>query len=125
MPKSYSRVATTKKADAFIDAIIAKNGEIIFHQSGGCCDGSAILCMGKEEFYLGSNDLYIGDFNQCGFYMHSDNFTYFEHTHLTLDVEEGKASSFSLEAGSGKRFVTKSRLFSKEEEKNLFTVETN
>ena len=122
MSKYVSRVSVTQEAKEFIDGLIAKNGELIFHQSGGCCDGSAILCMEKNGFYLGSNDLYIGDIHHCKCYMHSDNFAYFEHTHLTIDIEGGRASSFSLEAGSGKRFTSKSRLFNKEEEENLFPV---
>ena len=124
MANFSARVALTDKAQTLITQLSKEHGELIFHQSGGCCDGSALLCMSKSEFYLGSNDLHIGTIGGCGFFMHSDNFEYFKGTHITVDVEEGRGASFSLEAGSNQRFSTIHRLFTPQEEATLFPVET-
>lgn len=125
MSKYFSRVSLTSRAAHLIDKLRAEHGDIIFHQSGGCCDGSVPMCIPKEEFHLGASDMYIGNVYDCGFYMHSDNFSYFKNTHITLDVDEGRGSGFSLENGSGERFITHQRLFKPEEEESLFPVEVD
>ena len=120
---AVSRVDATDKAKEVIDKLRAEHGELIFHQSGGCCDGSAPMCFAKDDFMIGSRDLLIGNIHGCDFYMSEDQFEYTKHTHLTIDVVEGRGSSFSLEIPLGLRFIAVSRLFTKEEEENLEPIE--
>ncbi len=117
--KIFKRVTTTKLACDFIDTIREDHGELMFHQSGGCCDGSAPMCFAKGEFKLGNNDVCLGSVHGCSFYMDADQFEYWKHTHLTLDVTEGRGSSFSLDVSYGKRFLVRSRLFSEAEQASL------
>ena len=115
MEKTFTRIETTEAANALIDSLKEKYGEIIFHQSGGCCDGSAPMCYPKGEFYLGGSDVEIGITHGIHFYMGASQFSYWEHTHLTLDVIPGNGGQFSLENGTGMRFIIRSRLYSDEE----------
>lgn len=87
----------------------------MFHQSGGCCDGSQPMCFAENEFKIGNSDVYLGEVAGCKFYMNHDQFEYWKHTQLMLDVTPGRGSSFSLEIPLGVRFMVKSRLFSDEE----------
>jgi hypothetical protein len=91
----------------------------MFHQSGGCCDGSQPMCFTEGEFRIGSNDVCLGTVEGCRFYMQADQFEYWKHTHLTLDVTPGRGSSFSLEIPLGLRFYIQSRLFTDEETADL------
>jgi uncharacterized protein (DUF779 family) len=91
----------------------------MFHQSGGCCDGSQPMCFEKGEFKVGENDVYLGDIDNCPFFMSRDQFEYWRHTQLTIDITPGRGSSFSLEIPLGLRFIIRSRLFSDEELNNL------
>jgi len=118
-----SRVDVTDKARGIIDKVRAEHGELIFHQSGGCCDGSAPMCFEKDDFMIGSRDLLIGNIHGCNFYMHEDQFEYTKHTHLLIDITEGRGSSFSLEIPLGLRFIAISKLFTDEEERELEPVE--
>ncbi len=95
----------------------------MFHQSGGCCDGSSPMCYPKGEFMVGSSDVWLGEIAGCDFYMAKDQFEYWQHTELTIDVTQGRGASFSLEIPLGLRFLTRSRVFSYEESQNL--VETH
>jgi len=122
---AFSRVDVTDKAKAVIDTLRAEHGELIFHQSGGCCDGSAPMCFVKGDMLLGSRDIKIGEIHGCPYYMSEDQFEYSKHTHTTIDVTEGRGSSFSLEIPLGVRFIAISRLFTDEEEKDLVPVEYN
>ena len=115
MEKTFTRIDTTEAADALIDSLKEKYGEIIFHQSGGCCDGSAPMCYPKGEFYLGGSDVEVGITHGIHFYMGASQFSYWEHTHLTLDAIPGNGGQFSLENGTGMRFIIRSRLYSDEE----------
>ena len=115
MEKTFTRIDTTEAADALIDSLKEKYGEIIFHQSGGCCDGSAPMCYPKGEFYLGGSDVEVGITHGIHFYMGASQFSYWEHTHLTLDAIPGIGGQFSLENGTGMRFIIRSRLYSDEE----------
>ena len=115
MEKTFTRIETTEAANALIDSLKEKYGEIIFHQSGGCCDGSAPMCYPKGEFYLGGSDVEIGITHGIHFYMGASQFSYWEHTHLTLDAIPGNGGQFSLENGTGMRFIIRSRLYSDEE----------
>ena len=113
------RVAVTPKAAAVIDQLREKHGDLMFHQSGGCCDGSAPMCFVVGEFMVGSRDVMLGTIHGCEFYMAADQFEFWQNTHLTIDVTEGRGASFSLEIPLGLRFMTLSRLFTDEELENL------
>ncbi len=116
---SYKRVDITKAATVLLEELKAEHGEVIFHQSGGCCDGSSPMLLPKEDFYLDNNDIYLGEVGKVPFYMSHDQFEYWKHTHLTVDVTTGRGASFSLEIPKGKRFIIKSRLLTKDEQQFL------
>jgi uncharacterized protein (DUF779 family) len=120
---AYKRVEATEAAKKIIDQLRQMHGELIFHQSGGCCDGSAPMCFAKDDFMLGSRDIKIGNIHGCDYYMAEDQFEYAKHTHTTVDITEGRGSSFSLEIPLGLRFIAISRLFTAEEEADLEPVE--
>jgi uncharacterized protein (DUF779 family) len=120
---SIARVKITPEATKVVDQLSAKNGELMFHQSGGCCDGSSPMCYPKGEFMVGSSDVWLGEVAGCDFYMAKDQFEFWQHTELTIDVVPGRGASFSLEIPLGVRFVTKSRVFTYEESQHL--VETH
>lgn len=117
------RVTVTPEAATIIDEIRAKNGELMFHQSGGCCDGSSPMCFEKGELMINDTDIKLGTIHGCDFYMAKDQFDYWKHTQLTIDVVKGRGASFSLEIPLGVRFVVKSRLFTEEETNALNSVE--
>lgn len=109
------RVAITPEAEKVIEQLRSRFGELMFHQSGGCCDGSSPMCFEKGDFKIGSRDVKIGEVAGCEFFMSIDQFEYWKHTHLTLDVTPGRGSSFSLEIPMGIRFIIRSRLFAEDE----------
>ncbi len=113
--KYTERLAVTDKAKEVIDTLRAKFGELIFHQSGGCCDGSAPMCFEKGDFLIGARDLCLGEIHGCKFYMASDQFEYYKNMHITIDVSKGRGSSFSLEIPMGLRFMTVSRILTEQE----------
>lgn len=119
----FSRVKITGEAKEIVDQLRVKHGELMFHQSGGCCDGSSPMCYPKGEFIVGRADVWLGEIAGCDFFMAKDQFEYWRHTELTIDVVPGRGASFSLEIPMGIRFVTKSRVFTCEESQNL--VETH
>jgi uncharacterized protein (DUF779 family) len=112
---SLARVRSTPAADALIDRLRARHGELMFHQSGGCCDGSQPMCFEKGDFRLGASDVWVGTIHGCDFFMNADQFEYWQYAQLTIDVTPGRGSSFSLEIPLGLRFVVKSRLFTADE----------
>ncbi|MAX82173.1 MAG: UDP-glucose 4-epimerase [Crocinitomicaceae bacterium] len=114
-----ARVLITPEAEAVVNEIKARHGELMFHQSGGCCDGSQPMCYEKGDFKVGNSDVRIGNIAGCEFWMSKDQFEYWKHTQLTIDVTNGRGSSFSLEIPMGKRFIVKSRLYTADEEQNL------
>ncbi len=120
---AYKRVEATEAAKKVIDRLRQEHGELVFHMSGGCCDGSAPMCFPKDEFIVGARDIKIGSIHGCDFYMSEDLFEYSKHTHTTIDVTEGRGSSFSLEIPLGLRFIAISRLYTPEEEADLEPVE--
>lgn len=120
--KEVARVKVTDEAKKVIAELRAKHGELMFHQSGGCCDGSSPMCYSDGDFLVGSADVWLGQIDGCDFYMAKDQFEFWQHTELTIDVSPGRGASFSLEIPLGLRFVTKSRVFTFEESQNL--VET-
>jgi uncharacterized protein (DUF779 family) len=117
------RVTVTDEAREVIDELRERHGDLMFHQSGGCCDGSSPMCFQQGDFRLGRSDVKLGEVYDCPFYMAKDQFEYWQHMQLTLDVKPGRGASFSLEIPTGKRFVIKSRLFTEEELQVLEDVE--
>lgn len=109
------RVAATPKALDLIAKLEAIHGPVMFHQSGGCCDGSAPMCYPLGEFRVGPSDVKLGEIASAPFYMSQSQFEYWKHTHLTIDVVPGRGSGFSLEAPESVRFIIRSRLFTDEE----------
>ena len=113
------RVDLTKEASALIATLKEKHGPLLFHQSGGCCDGSQPMCFEKGDFKIGGSDIKIGTIDDCEFFMSKDQYEYWKHTHLTIDVIPGRGSSFSLEIPLGFRFIVQSRLFTEAELQDL------
>lgn len=113
------RVSVTEDAVGLIDKLKAEHGPLLFHQSGGCCDGSAPMCYPAHEFKIGNSDLYLGQIADCPFYISASQFEYWQHTHLIIDVVKGRGSGFSLEAPEGVRFLTRSRLYTDQESRLL------
>ena len=109
--KDILRVLVTDEAKKVIAELRAKNGKLMFHQSGGCCDGSSPMCYADGEFLVGSADVWLGEIDGCDFYMAKDQFEFWQHTELTIDVTPGRGASFSLEIPLGVRFITKSKMF--------------
>lgn len=107
------RVSMTDKAKAIVDQLRAEHGELMFHQSGGCCDGSSPMCFAQGEFMLDDSDILLGELHGCPYYMSAFQYEYWQHTHLTIDVVPGRGSSFSLEIPLGLRFIVKSKLLEK------------
>ncbi|MBH0774669.1 DUF779 domain-containing protein [Nocardia bovistercoris] len=111
MPQDANRVELTEAAQELVRTLVGRHGAVMFHQSGGCCDGSSPMCYPRGEFRVGAADVllgYVGD--RIPFWMSADQFEYWRHTHLTIDVVAGRGSGFSLEAPEGLRFLTRSRL---------------
>ncbi len=105
------RVLITPEAAALVDRLRDVHGPLMFHQSGGCCDGSAPMCYTLGEFRTGAQDLLLGEVAGCPFYIGAAQFAYWQHTQLIIDVVKGRGAGFSLEAPEGFRFLTRSRLF--------------
>jgi uncharacterized protein len=114
-----ARVEISDEARDVVEALRAEHGALLFHQSGGCCDGSSPMCYPQREFRVGQRDVLLGTIAGCPFYIGAAQFEYWEHTHLTIDVVPGRGSGFSLEAPRGVRFITRSRLFTDEEQAAL------
>lgn len=113
------RVALTPEAADVLRRLRADHGPLMFHQSGGCCEGSAPMCYRFGEFRTGSSDIHLGTLAVDSFkvpvWMSRAQFAVWRHTHLTIDVVPGRGSGFSLEAPLGVRFLVRSRLLSAEE----------
>jgi uncharacterized protein (DUF779 family) len=109
------RVLITPEASAMVADLKARFGELMFHQSGGCCDGSSPMCFEKGDFKLGGSDVKLGEIDNCEFWMSRDQFEYWQHTQLTIDITKGRGSSFSIEIPTGFRFMIRSRLFTDDE----------
>ena len=105
------RILISPEAQQLIAQLKQQHVPLIFHQSGGCCDGSQPMCFEKGEFRVGNSDVCLGIVDDCEFWMSKDQFEYWKHTQLTMHVTDGRGSSFSLEIPLGKRFIIQSRLF--------------
>ncbi|MEU1524514.1 DUF779 domain-containing protein [Nocardia rhamnosiphila] len=111
-----NRVELTAIAADLLHELIERHGPVMFHQSGGCCDGSAPMCYPRGEFRVGAQDVLLGQVDvDTPFWMSADQYQYWKHTHLTVDVVPGRGSGFSLEAPEGVRFLIRSRLLTDEE----------
>jgi uncharacterized protein (DUF779 family) len=121
MEQTFTRVDLTDEAADLLRRLVGQHGPVMFHQSGGCCDGSAPMCYPAEEFLTGAADVLLGDLVLPGvadsvpFWMSASQYQYWKHTHLTVDVVPGRGSGFSLEAPEGVRFLIRSRLMSEPE----------
>lgn len=119
------RVALSPQASELLVTLTDIHGPLMFHQSGGCCDGSAPMCYPDGDFKIGGQDVHLGDLvvegleKPIGFYMSASQFEYWKHTHLTVDVVKGRGSGFSVEAPEGVRFIIRSRLFTDDEMREL------
>ncbi|WP_303968449.1 DUF779 domain-containing protein [Sporosarcina ureae] len=113
------RVVATEEALALIELLKDKHGPLMFHQSGGCCDGSSPMCYEDGDLIVGDQDVLLGHIGGMPFYMMKSQFEYWKHTQLIIDVVDGRGGMFSLEGVEGKRFLTRSRAFSDEEYKKL------
>ena len=117
----HSRVDFTGEAADLLRRLTAKHGPLMFHQSGGCCDGSSPMCYLEGEFRTGQSDVLLESLKIDGvdepitFWMSTSQYQLWKHTHLTVDVVPGRGSGFSLEAPEGVRFLIRSRLMSEEE----------
>jgi len=115
------RVEVTGPAEDLLRTIYSMHGPLMFHQSGGCCDGSSPMCYQAGEFRVGGSDVLLQELKvvgipeSIGFWMSASQFEYWKHTHLTIDVVPGRGGGFSLESPEGMRFLIRSRLFSDEE----------
>ncbi|QDF30059.1 DUF779 domain-containing protein [Halarcobacter anaerophilus] len=112
------RVVATPEAQKIIEMLKEKYGELVFNQSGGCCDGTAPMCFEKDDFYVPSRNVKMGEICGCEFFIDKDQFEYFRHSQVIVDVKEEKGAfgnSFSLEIDEGYQFLTKSRIFTDEE----------
>lgn len=109
------RVFATESTSALIKELLAVHGLLLFHQSGGCCDGSAPMCFPRDEFRVGSRDVFLGEIADQPFFIAGNQFEYWEHTQLIVDVVPGRGGMFSVEGPTGKRFLTRSRVFTDEE----------
>ncbi|HCH26095.1 MAG TPA: DUF779 domain-containing protein [Psychrobacter sp.] len=104
------KVTATPSCKALIDLLKSKHGELMFHQSGGCCDGSSPMCYPLGEFVVGGQDVLVGQLAGCPFYMGKAQYQLWQHTDLIIDVVDGRGASFSLEIPEGKRFIVRSEV---------------
>ena len=114
-----ARVTISPEAIEVVHTLKNKFGDLMFHQSGGCCDGSQPMCFEKGDFKIGNSDVCIGIIEGCEFWMSKDQFEYWRYTQLHIHISKGRGSSFSLEIPMGLRFLTQSRMFTETELNDL------
>ena len=120
-----SRVAITPEAAELLrDLRESHQKPLMFHQSGGCCDGSSPMCFTRGTFLTGSSDVHLGDLDAgtpepVPVWMSKEQFAYWSHTHITIDVVPGRGAGFSIEGPTGNRFIIRSRVFTEEEAAQL------
>jgi uncharacterized protein (DUF779 family) len=117
-----SRVSATARALELIRELAARHGPLLFHQSGGCCDGSSPMCLPRGELLIGDQDVFLGEIAGQPFFIGAAQFEGWKHTHLIIDVIPGRGGMFSLEGPQGLRFLTRSRLYTEEEAARLAPV---
>ncbi len=123
---AVNRVSVTQKAVEMLRQLQEQHGKLMFHQSGGCCDGSSPMCYPDGDFITGDSDVHIGDLDigdgdEVPVWMSREQFAYWSHTHLTIDIVPGRGAGFSVEAPTGNRFLIRSRLFTDEEAEALLS----
>jgi uncharacterized protein (DUF779 family) len=109
------RVIATDAAIELIEQLKAEHGELMFHQSGGCCDNSAANCYLPTDLTIGPYDVLLGHVGGVPFYISQSQYESWKHTQLILDVIDGSGGTFSLEGNTGKAFHTRSRVFTENE----------
>jgi uncharacterized protein (DUF779 family) len=129
MTPTYSgltpRIGSTEAANDLIRKLTSNNGPLMFHQSGGCCDGSAPMCYTEGEFRVGGSDVLLGELvidqiaDPIRVWISLEQFEYWKHTHITIDAVPGRGGGFSLETPEGLRFIIHSRIFTDEEWESL------
>jgi uncharacterized protein len=117
-----ARVLCTEAAARLIEQLRGRYGPLMFHQSGGCCDGSAPMCYPAGEFIIGDRDVCLGEIGGAPFYISESQFEYWQHTQLTIDVVPGRGGMFSLDNGTGQRFLVRSRIYEDDELPRLARV---
>ena len=115
MTEAPAQVLSTAAATALMEKLAQKHGPLMFHQSGGCCDGSSPMCYPRGEFLVGDSDVLLATLGDTPFYMSRSQFEYWKHTQIILDVVPGRGGMFSLEGPEGVRFLVRSRVFTDEE----------
>jgi len=115
MTKLPQRVVATQPALELIEKLRQLHGDVIFHQSGGCCDGSSPMCFAVDDYIVGPQDVRLGEIGGASFFMSPSQFAYWKNTQLIIDVVTGLGGMFSLENGTGLRFLTRSRVFGDDE----------
>jgi len=119
-PLRVERVRLSPAAEELLTVLHRRHGPLMFHQSGGCCDGSSPMCYPRGEFRVGGADLLLGVLAlDTPFWISASQYGYWQHTHLTVDVVPGRGGGFSLEAPEGVRFLIRSRLFTDEEAERI------
>lgn len=119
MPSDIPRVTATPAALELLAGIVADHGPVLFHQSGGCCDGSSPMCYPEGDFKLGENDVKLGEIGDMPVYISGSQFALWKHTQLIIDAVPGRGGMFSLDNGRERRFLTRSRVFTAEEQAAL------
>ncbi|MFP3125142.1 MULTISPECIES: DUF779 domain-containing protein [Bacillaceae] len=117
--ETIQRVTATDAALSLIQYLQSKHGPLLFHQSGGCCDGSSPMCYPAGDLLIGDHDKLLGYIGGCPFYIAHAQYEYWKHTQLIIDVVDGRGGMFSLEGPEGKRFLTRSRVFTAQELQQL------
>ena len=113
--RAPAQVVRTAAATALMEKLAQTHGALMFHQSGGCCDGSSPMCYPRGEFLVGDSDVLLATLGETPFYMSRSQFEYWKHTQIILDVVPGRGGMFSLEGPEGVRFLIRSRVFTDEE----------
>lgn len=114
-----TRVEATEATAKLLAELEAEHGPLLFHQSGGCCDGSAPMCYPRGDFRIGARDVFLGWIGKVPFYIGGDQYEYWQHTRLVIDVVKGRGSGFSAEAPRGVRFIVRSEVLSDADVKAL------
>lgn len=110
MTEHHDKVTATPAALALLAEIVADHGPVLFHQSGGCCDGSSPMCYAQGDFLIGDQDVRMGEIGGAPFYISASQFQVWKHTDLIIDVVNGRGGMFSLDNGRERRFLTRSTL---------------
>ena len=109
-PEALDKVTATSEALALLAEIVADHGPVLFHQSGGCCDGSSPMCYPQGEFIVGDRDVKLGEIGGMPVYISDSQYEAWKHTDLIIDVVPGRGGMFSLDNGREKRFLTRSTI---------------